>query len=46
MDYLYRKAGSGDLWIEVYRDDKYEYKALFGSASTSHIPMTILRNEL
>ena len=29
IDYDLKLAGKGKLWVEVYRDDKYEYRALF-----------------
>lgn len=46
IDYLYRKAANGDMWIEVYQNDKYEFRALFSSTSTSHFPMTVTYHEL
>lgn len=43
IDYSLLLAGKGKLWVEVYRDDKYEYRALFPDVdSWSAVPMTIL----
>lgn len=46
IDYLYRKAANGDMWIEVYQDEKNEYRALFSSDSTAQLPLTIVQHEL
>jgi hypothetical protein len=43
IDYSLKLAGKGKLWVEVYRDDQYEYRALFPDLdSWSSVPMTIL----
>ena len=43
IDYDLKLAGKGKLWIEVYRDEEYEYRALFPDLDTwSSVPMTIL----
>jgi hypothetical protein len=43
IDYSLKLAGKGKLWIEVYRDDQYEYRALFPDLDDwSQMPMTIL----
>jgi hypothetical protein len=43
IDYALQLAGKSKLWVEVYRDDEYEYRALFPDVSDwSQVPMTIL----
>lgn len=47
IDYGLKLAGKGKLWVEVYRDDQYEYRALFPDvADWSQVPMTILTHPL
>ena len=47
IDYDLKLAGKGKLWVEVYRDDKYEYRALFPDvADWSQVPMTILTHPI
>ena len=47
IDYSLQLAGKGRLWVEVYRDDQYEYRALFPDlAEWSQMPMTILTHKL
>jgi hypothetical protein len=47
IDYSLQLAGKGKLWIETYRDEKYEYRALFPDvADWSAIPMTILTHPI
>ena len=47
IDYSLKLAGKGKLWVEVYRDDQYEYRALFPDlAEWSQMPMTILTHKL
>jgi hypothetical protein len=47
IDYDLKLAGKGKLWVEVYRDDQYEYRALFPDVSDwSQVPMTILTHPI
>jgi hypothetical protein len=47
IDYDLKLAGKGKLWIETYRDDQYEYRALFPDLdSWSSVPMTILTHPI
>ena len=47
IDYSLLLAGKGKLWVEVYRDNQYEYRALFPDVeSWSAVPMTILTHKL
>jgi hypothetical protein len=47
IDYDLKLAGNGKLWIEVYRDDLYEYRALFPDVTDwSAVPMTILTHKI
>ena len=47
VEYDLKLAGKGKLWVEVYRDDQYEYRALFPDVSDwSAVPMTILTHKL
>ena len=47
IDYELKFAGKGKLWVEVYRDDLYEYRALFPDVSDwSAMPMTILTHPI
>jgi hypothetical protein len=47
VDYDLKLAGRGKLWVETYRDKKYEYRALFPDvADWSAIPMTILTHPI
>lgn len=47
VDYDLKLAGKGKLWIEVYRDEQYEYRALFPDLDDwSSMPMTILTHKL
>ena len=47
IDYSLKLAGKGKLWVEVYRDDQYEYRALFPDlAEWSQMPLTILTHKL
>jgi hypothetical protein len=47
IDYDLKLAGRGKLWVEVYRDDQYEYRALFlDVANWSAVPMTILTHPI
>lgn len=41
IDYVYKLAAKYALWIEIYQDDLYEYRALFSPTITSHLPTTI-----
>ena len=47
IEYDLKLAGKGKLWVEVYRDSEYEYRALFPDVSDwSAVPMTILTHKL
>ena len=47
IDYSLQLAGKGKLWVETYRDNKYEYRALFPDVdSWSAVPMTILTHPI
>jgi hypothetical protein len=47
IDYDLKLAGRGKLWVEVYRDAEYEYRALFPDVDNwSAVPMTILTHKL
>jgi hypothetical protein len=47
IEYDLKLAGKGKLWVEVYRDDLYEYRALFPDVDNwSAVPMTILTHKL
>ena len=47
IEYDLKLAGKGKLWVEVYRDDEYEYRALFPDvADWSAVPMTILTHPI
>ena len=47
IDYDLKLAGKGKLWVEVYRDELYEYRALFPDVSDwSAMPLTILTHKL
>ena len=47
IDYSLQLAGKGKLWVEVYRDAEYEYRALFPDlAEWSQMPLTILTHTL
>ena len=47
VEYDLKLAGKGKLWVEVYRDDEYEYRALFPDlAEWSAMPMTILTHPI
>lgn len=47
VEYDLKLAGKGKLWIEVYRDAEYEYRALFPDLDDwSAMPMTILTQKL
>ena len=47
IDYDLKLAGKGKLWVEVYRDEHYEYRALFPDVSDwSAVPMTILTHPI
>jgi len=47
VEYDLKFAGKGKLWIEVYRDQEYEYRALFPDLDDwSLMPMTILTQKL
>lgn len=47
IDYSLQLAGKGKLWVEVYRDAEYEYRALFPDTdSWSSMPLTILTHKL
>ena len=47
IDYSLQLAGKGKLWIETYRDNKYEYRALFPDVDNwSQVPMTILTHPI
>jgi hypothetical protein len=47
IDYKLLLAGKGKLWVEVYRDSEYEYRALFPDvADWSAMPLTILTHKL
>jgi hypothetical protein len=47
VEYDLKLAGKGKLWVEVYRDSEYEYRALFPDvADWSAVPMTILTHKL
>jgi hypothetical protein len=47
VEYDLKLAGKGKLWVEVYRDELYEYRALFPDVSDwSAIPMTILTHKI
>jgi hypothetical protein len=47
IEYDLKLAGKGKLWVEVYRDEEYEYRALFPDvADWSAMPLTILTHKL
>ena len=47
IDYSLKLAGKGRLWVEVYQDEQYEYRALFPDLDDwSSVPMTILTHKL
>lgn len=47
IDYSLQLAGKGKLWVEVYRDQEYEHRALFPDlAEWSAMPLTILTHKL
>lgn len=47
IEYDLKLAGKGKLWVEVYRDDQYEYRALFPDLDNwSSLPMTILTHPI
>lgn len=47
IDYSLQLAGKGKLWVEVYRDDEYEYRALFPDLPEwTSMPLTILTHKL
>jgi len=47
IDYSLQLAGKGKLWVETYRDNKYEYRALFPDVDNwSAVPMTILTHPI
>ena len=47
IDYDLKLAGKSKLWVEVYRDDEYEYRALFPDLDDwSQVPMTILTHPI
>lgn len=47
IDYSLKLAGKGKLWVETYRDDQYEYRALFPDLDDwSAMPMTILTHPI
>ena len=47
VEYDLKLAGKGKLWVEVYRDDQYEYRALFPDLDDwSLMPMTILTHPI
>lgn len=47
IEYDLKLAGKGKLWVEVYRDDQYEYRALFPDLDNwSSVPMTILTHPI
>ena len=47
VEYNLKLAGKGKLWVEVYRDSEYEYRALFPDLDDwSSMPMTILTHKL
>lgn len=47
VEYDLKLAGKGKLWVEVYRDDQYEYRALFPDLECwSSMPMTILTHPI
>ena len=47
VDYSLLLAGKGKHWVETYRDEEYEYRALFPDVdSWSAVPMTILTHKL
>lgn len=47
IEYDLKLAGKGKLWVEVYRDDEYEYRALFPDLDDwSAMPMTILTHPI
>jgi hypothetical protein len=47
IEYDLKLAGKGKLWVEVYRDSEYEYRALFPDlADWSAMPLTILTHKL
>lgn len=47
VEYSLKLAGKGKLWIEVYQDEQYEYRALFPDLDDwSSMPMTILTHKL
>lgn len=47
VEYNLKLAGKGKLWVEVYRDAEYEYRALFPDLDEwSSMPMTILTHPI
>jgi hypothetical protein len=47
IEYDLKLAGKGKLWVEVYRDEQYEYRALFPDLDDwSTMPMTILIHKI
>ena len=47
VEYDLKLAGKGKLWVEVYRDAEYEYRALFPDLPEwSQMPLTILTHKL
>ena len=47
IDYSLQLAGKGKLWVETYRDNQYEYRALFPDlAEWTTMPLTILIHKL
>ena len=47
VEYDLKLAGKGKLWVEVYRDAEYEYRALFPDLDDwSQVPMTILTHPI
>jgi len=41
VDYSYKLAAGRGLWVEHYVDEQREYFALFGTDSSSNLPITI-----
>ena len=47
VGYSLQLAGKGKLWVEVYRDQEYEHRALFPDLDNwSSMPLTILTHKL
>ena len=47
VEYGLKLAGKGKLWVEVYRDAEYEYRALFPDLDDwSSMPLTILTHPI